>query len=44
MTPGFAQVALPLPLPEPYTYRIPDALVDRVLPGPASWYRSGTGN
>ncbi|MGE0352786.1 MAG: hypothetical protein AB7Q69_06040, partial [Gemmatimonadales bacterium] len=33
MNPGFAQVALPLPLPEPYTYRIPDALVDRVLPG-----------
>ena len=30
---GFAQVALPLAVPEPYTYRIPDALLDRVVPG-----------
>lgn len=29
----FARVALPLPLFEPYTYRVPEALVDRVLPG-----------
>lgn len=29
----FAQVALPLPLPDPYTYRIPAALADRALPG-----------
>jgi primosomal protein N' (replication factor Y) len=29
----FAQVALPLPLPDPYTYRIPASLADRALPG-----------
>lgn len=33
MTERFAQVALPLPLFEPYRYRIPDALADRVRPG-----------
>lgn len=33
MTLGCALVALPLPLAEPYTYRIPDSLADRVLPG-----------
>jgi primosomal protein N' (replication factor Y) (superfamily II helicase) len=33
MTGRFAQVALPLPLANPYTYRIPEALGDRVLPG-----------
>lgn len=33
MTPRYAHVALPLPLAEPYTYRIPDALADRALPG-----------
>ena len=33
MTDRFAQVALPLPLPDPYTYRIPPALADRALPG-----------
>ncbi len=33
MTPGCALVALPLPLAEPYTYRIPDSLADRVVPG-----------
>ena len=33
MTERFAQVALPLPLPDPYTYRIPAALADRALPG-----------
>lgn len=34
MTDGaFAQVALPLAVPEPYTYRIPDALLDRVVAG-----------
>ncbi|HYC31428.1 MAG TPA: primosomal protein N' [Gemmatimonadales bacterium] len=29
----FALVALPLPLASPYTYRIPETLGDRVLPG-----------
>jgi primosomal protein N' (replication factor Y) len=33
MTDRFAQVALPLPLPDPYTYRIPASLADRALPG-----------
>jgi primosomal protein N' (replication factor Y) len=33
MTERFAQVVLPLPLPDPYTYRIPAALADRALPG-----------
>jgi primosomal protein N' (replication factor Y) (superfamily II helicase) len=33
MTERFAQIALPLPLAAPYTYRIPDTLGDRVLPG-----------
>jgi primosomal protein N' (replication factor Y) len=33
MTERFAQVALPLPLPDPYTYRIPASLADRALPG-----------
>ena len=33
MTTGFGLVALPLPLAEPYTYKIPAALADRVLPG-----------
>ena len=33
MTDRFAQVALPLPLASPYTYRIPETLGDRVLPG-----------
>lgn len=33
MTERFAQVALPLPLFEPYRYRIPDPLADRVTPG-----------
>ncbi len=33
MTRRFARVALPLPVAEPYTYLIPDALADRVLPG-----------
>ena len=33
MTARFARVALPLPLAAPYTYRIPEALGDRVLPG-----------
>ncbi|HEY4319593.1 MAG TPA: primosomal protein N' [Gemmatimonadales bacterium] len=33
MTERFAQVALPLPLPAPYTYRIPAVLADRALPG-----------
>ena len=33
MTASFAQVALPLPLYEPYRYRIPDSLADRVRPG-----------
>jgi len=29
----FAQVALPLPLAQPYTYSVPDTLGDRVVPG-----------
>ena len=33
MTDRFALVALPLPLAQPYTYRIPDTLADRVVPG-----------
>src|SRR3954471_22879971 len=33
MTARFALVALPLPLATPYTYRIPEALGDRVAPG-----------
>jgi primosomal protein N' (replication factor Y) len=33
MTPGYAQVALPLPLHAAYSYRIPAALASRVVPG-----------
>jgi primosomal protein N' (replication factor Y) (superfamily II helicase) len=33
MTEHFALVALPLPLANPYTYRIPETLGDRVVPG-----------
>jgi primosomal protein N' (replication factor Y) len=33
MTDGCALVALPLPLAEPYRYRIPEALADRITPG-----------
>ena len=33
MTERFAQVALPLPLASPYTYRIPETLGDRVVAG-----------
>jgi primosomal protein N' (replication factor Y) (superfamily II helicase) len=33
MTPRFGQVALPLPLAQPYTYRIPETIADRVEPG-----------
>ncbi|HXE58035.1 MAG TPA: primosomal protein N' [Gemmatimonadales bacterium] len=33
MTEPLAHVALPLPLAQPYTYRIPDALRERVAPG-----------
>jgi primosomal protein N' (replication factor Y) len=33
MTAGFGLVALPLPLAQPYTYRIPEGLADRVVPG-----------
>ena len=33
MTRQYALVALPLPLATPYTYRIPEALGDRVVPG-----------
>ncbi len=33
MTERYAQVALPLPLAEPYTYLVPDTLADRVSPG-----------
>ncbi|HET8621990.1 MAG TPA: primosomal protein N' [Gemmatimonadales bacterium] len=33
MSAGFAQVALPLPLHAAYTYRIPDGLAARVVPG-----------
>ena len=33
MTERFAHVALPLPLFEPYSYRIPETLADRIVPG-----------
>jgi primosomal protein N' (replication factor Y) len=33
MTPRSAQVALPLPLFDPYTYSVPEILADRVVPG-----------
>jgi len=33
MTLRFAQVALPLPLFEPYTYSVPETLADRITPG-----------
>jgi primosomal protein N' (replication factor Y) len=33
MNAGFAQVALPLPLYAAYTYRVPDSLSDRAVPG-----------
>jgi primosomal protein N' (replication factor Y) len=33
MTRSFGLVALPLPLAQPYTYRIPESLADRVVPG-----------
>src|SRR3972149_6140180 len=33
MTVRFAQVALPLPLFEPYTYSVPETLADRITPG-----------
>ena len=33
MTAGFVQVALPLPLHAAYTYRVPDNLSDRAVPG-----------
>jgi primosomal protein N' (replication factor Y) len=33
MTDRFALIALPLPLATPYTYRIPETLGDRVVPG-----------
>ena len=33
MSVGYAQVALPLPLYAAYTYRIPDALADRIVTG-----------
>ncbi|MES1259857.1 MAG: hypothetical protein ABUL71_04615, partial [Gemmatimonadota bacterium] len=33
MTERFAQVALPMPLPDPYRYRIPASLAGRALPG-----------
>ncbi len=33
MTAAFGQVALPLPLAQPYTYRIPEAIADRIRPG-----------
>ena len=33
MTDRFAQVALPLPLFEPYTYSVPEILADRITPG-----------
>jgi primosomal protein N' (replication factor Y) len=33
MTDRFALVALPLPLATPYTYRIPETMGDRVVPG-----------
>ncbi|MGH7606341.1 MAG: replication restart helicase PriA, partial [Gemmatimonadales bacterium] len=31
--PRYAAVVLPVPLPRPYTYGIPEALADRVVPG-----------
>ncbi len=33
MTSGYGLVALPLPLAQPYTYRIPETLADRIVPG-----------
>ena len=33
MTERYGQVALPLPLARPYTYRIPEAIGDRIEPG-----------
>ncbi|MDZ4674525.1 MAG: primosomal protein N', partial [Gemmatimonadota bacterium] len=33
MTLRYARVALPLPVADPYTYLIPDALADRIVPG-----------
>lgn len=33
MTERYGLVALPLPLAQPYTYRIPESLADRVVPG-----------
>ena len=33
MNPRFVRVALPLPVPTPYTYRVPDALADRAEAG-----------
>jgi primosomal protein N' (replication factor Y) len=33
MTERFARIALPLPLFEPYTYRVPESLADRVMAG-----------
>ncbi len=33
MAPLFAHVALPLPVPAPYSYAIPETLADRVVPG-----------
>ncbi len=33
MTIGYGLVALPLPLAQPYTYRIPETLADRIVPG-----------
>jgi primosomal protein N' (replication factor Y) (superfamily II helicase) len=33
MTAGLALVALPLPLEQPYTYRVPETLADRAVPG-----------
>ncbi len=33
MTERYARIALPLPLFEPYTYRVPDSLADRIVPG-----------
>jgi len=33
MNAGFGLVALPLPLAQPYLYRIPESLADRVTPG-----------
>ncbi|NOT07956.1 MAG: primosomal protein N', partial [Gemmatimonadales bacterium] len=33
MTERLAHVALPLPLFEPYTYRVPETLADRIVPG-----------